>query len=203
MSQLKRKVIDLTGARAVTVDGLLTCDFDELVGSCGEDIDLLARLCEASKVLLRSVEDKVKVVNAVTRKCSVSGCTGSGLLQVERCQCQHFRLCSKCADEVHYNTDEEKDSNDEEEDDNEMDRESRDADGQRDKLDESGAARCVTCQILLCEGCMNDANCEYCGGAMCKRDALTSRCKNTTYCEGCEGEHECPDCDICDGYASY
>ena len=148
---------------------------------------------------------KVEIVNAVTRKCSSSGCTGSDFAPHK---CQHFRLGCRCADEIHYNTDEEDDDcngNDEEDDDNEMDRESRGADGQRDELDESGAARCVTCQILLCEGCTNDASCEYCGGAMCKSDARTyllANAETQRIARDARERNECPDCDISVGYAS-
>lgn len=195
----KRKLVEIKGA-APTAESLISCDLSTLVGSCGDDVEKLTSLCEVSKAIQSIAEAKIKKINAVTRKCSVPDCQGDGSLDVERCQCQRFRICSKCAETVHYISDEDNEDDDNDEEDEE-DRESRDSGDQREKLDEFGAARCFTCDILLCSACMNDEPCKYCGKALCKGDAITSLCKYSTYCEACEDEHECPDCDICDGYA--
>jgi len=198
----KRKandVIDLTGSHNVpslTADLLIAASINGLLQSCNEDVEKLTRLSQVAESIQNHAEKKIQDINAVTKKCSMSSCKGDGTLEVERCQCQSFRTCTACAEVVHYCTD----SEDEDEYDDRS-RESRDLDDQRERLEGEGAGRCRICNKLLCDGCMNPSGCEYCNGILCEAHAITSLCENTTYCEECEAEHECPDCDICEGYA--
>ena len=179
--------IDLTGDD-ISAASLLDSSLADLIASAQGDLSTLQRLKDFAVNLKNAAQNTI----AHSTKCSIENCVGGAHLTAadfERCECQKFRVCSDC-------------------------RNGRDEDSQKDSQNESfetvdddyleenyEVQKCVGgCDLLLCEECEHNT-CEYCNKKICKDCTLTSLCGYTKYCEDCKDDFDCPDCDVCMGYA--
>ena len=182
--------IDLTGEDDITAQNLLKSNLADLIASAHGDLSILQQLIKFADNLKDAAQTAHNTTLAHSTKCSIETCIGGAHLTAadfERCECKKFRVCSDC-----------RDGREADEDDSEDD----DVDPVDDDIlkENYGVENCVGCENMLCEECEHNT-CEYCHSRICDNCTLTSLCGYQKYCENCKDEFECPDCDVCDGYA--
>lgn len=156
----------------IDVDELLAPGaIDDIINSIGDNPDTLLKL----KGFAESLNAQITNTLAASKVCGMEDCTGNGIVDCTYCVCKEFRVCASCLEQM------------------------EDDDNQEETLEQIDCYNCVSCAQLLCSSCETDM-CEYCNKNACASCLNESKCGYQKYCDGCEDEFECPDCDQCGGY---